>query len=206
MKLLWAFLISCVLIIVIFLAFGDIEAYFGDLLNRFRENRWLYSLNSFLILSSDIVLPVPSSVVMFLNGTVLGVGLGFLLSYAAVLVSSAVGYYLGRFTNFGKKRIGESKSDKLLEKYGGLAIVITRGIPILAESLCFVCGFGRQPFRTFMFYNFVGYVPVCLLYAYFGSIAKHQNLFYFSFFCSLGIAVLFWVFGKRLMRGSNPRS
>ena len=63
-KLIVPFMVSVVFILTTFLAFGQIESYFADLLDKLVHNHVLFSLASFLVLASDILLPVPSSLVM----------------------------------------------------------------------------------------------------------------------------------------------
>lgn len=187
-------------ILAIFLMFENIESFFGDLLNQARDNPLRYAALSFVILVSDIVLPVPSSIVMYSNGVILGLVRGFSLSLVSVILFSVIGYFIG----FGSSAVLKSEADvsanKILEKYGYLAILITRGIPILSESVCIVCGFNRYNFAVYLIMNIVGYIPVCLIYAYFGSIAADRNLFIISFLCSLFIAFILWFFGKETLK------
>ena len=131
------------LIILLFLCLGHWENWFEFQFNAHRDNRLTFSLISYLVLSSDILLPVPSSILMFVNGAVLGVLGGALLSLISALTSSLIGYFIGsrltKFTNrfFQSKETESAK--KLLQQYGWTAILITRGLPILAETIAIIC-------------------------------------------------------------------
>ena len=94
------FLIFTIIIILIFVFFGGSEVYFQEVLETARINPSYYGFLSFLILSSDIILPVPSSIVMHFNGMVLGTFWGAMLSLISVMISSVLGYYLGRSTKW----------------------------------------------------------------------------------------------------------
>ena len=200
MKNIWIpFTVSTVSIVLLFMGAENLEIVFTDTLNHIVQNKSLYSLFSFLILASDIILPVPSSVVMFLNGFVLGKFLGSLLSLISLLIGAAVGYCLGMFTSYGFRTKRDNKASFLLEKYGSLAILLTRGIPIISESVCIVYGYNKMPFKHYMMYNLLGYIPVCVLYAVCGSFGYDKNVFLISFLCSLFISFAFWILGKKYL-------
>ena len=190
-------LVSIALISVLFVAFENLEVYFEELLSTAQNNQSGYSWLSFLVLSSDIVLPVPSSIIMYTNGLALGLLKGALLSLASVMVGSTVGYYLGRASAF--RSTTSDKAMAIMEKYGALGIIITRGIPILSESIVFTAGYNRLNFKLFTLLNFIGYLPVCFIYAYFGQLAQDANLFLISFAASLLVSVALWVFGKKMI-------
>lgn len=203
MRLIWVVLITSVLVIIVFLAFGNIEATFGEILDDLKGDRSGYALASFLILASDIVLPVPSSVVMYLNGSVLGLGVGAGLSFISVLLSVVVGYYLGRFTSLGLRASQDPKTQKVVERFGGLAIVITRPIPILAESVAIAAGYANQSLGKFILFNAIGYIPVCLIYAYFGNLGGNQDLFYTSFGAAIALAGVTYFAGRKWLVKSS---
>lgn len=199
-KILVPLAVTSFFIILLFLLFGNVEHFFEELLNRSQNNLSKYAVLSFIILVSDIVLPVPSSIVMYLNGTVLGFAGGFLLSFVSVILSSVAGYFIGRGSSAVLKSKTDISADKIMEKYGYPAILATRGIPIISESICIVCGFNRFNFATYLIMNVVGYIPICLVYAYFGSVALNKNLFLISFAGSLIITFVLWLFGRRIIQ------
>lgn len=197
MKSIWIpFVVSLVLVIVVFITYENLEGKFTTALNQVEEFKNQFALISFLILAADIVLPVPSSVVMYMNGYVLGIIGGSLVSLVALVVGSTLGYYLGKFTAMGVKAKKDERAHLFLLKYGAFAILITRGIPILAESICLVCGYNKMPFKQYILLNTIGYIPLCLLYALFGQSGYNQNNFMFSFIASLFVSAAFWFFGK----------
>lgn len=198
MRKIWIpFIVSTLSIILLFLVAGNLEIFFTDLLNKVVQQKMYYTCASAFILASDVLLPVPSSVVMFMNGFVLGKTYGTLLSLLSVLVGATVGYYLGRFTSVGAKARVDNKANVLIEKYGPLAILLTRGIPILAESVCIVCGYNKMRFRSYLIYNTLGYFPVCALYAICGSFGYDKSVFLLAFGCSIIISLAFWFLGKK---------
>lgn len=199
MKSLWVpLIISIAAVSLIFVFFEGLEGHFRETLESAQSQVKTFAVLSFGILVSDIVLPVPSSIILYLNGWVLGLLNGFLLSYFALQLSACLGYILGQKTSFGKPQSFE-KSSLWVEKYGFLAILVSRGIPILSESISYTAGFNKMSGRTFFISNLIGYLPICFLFSYFGSIGQNQDAFLWSFGASLVLAAVFWVFGKRIL-------
>ena len=198
-KILIPLAVTSIFITALYLLFENIEPFFGDLLSQVKDNPFDYASLSFIILVSDIILPVPSSIIMYSNGAILGMLNGFLLSLISVILSSLIGYFIGRGSSAILKSEVDISAKQILEKYGYAAILITRGIPIISESVCIVCGFNRYNFVVYLALNVAGYIPICLIYAYFGSTAANQNLFFISLGSSLLISFLLWAFGKKLI-------
>lgn len=198
-QLILPMLISVVLISLCFVFFEDLEIYFEELLRQLQNNARHYTLISFLVLSSDIVLPIPSSIVMYLNGWILGIFQGFLLSILASMLSTTIGYFLGKLTAMGLKQSANNKTQQIIQKYGGMAIIMTRGIPILSESISLTLGYNRMNFKVYTLLNFIGFLPICLIYAYFGSLGQQSDLFLIAFGASLLIALLMWLLGRKLV-------
>ena len=70
--ILYPFLVTSLVILITFGLFEGLETYFPQQLRALGDHSESYAFISFLILSGDILLPVPSSIVMYLNGLVLG--------------------------------------------------------------------------------------------------------------------------------------
>lgn len=198
-KIVFPLLITATFITVTFLLFENLELYFTTLLKNTSNNSLSYAIISILVLASDIVLPVPSSIFMYTNGYVLGTGLGASISLVSLLLGSMVGYYIGRFTSNGAKSANDPGAQSVLAKYGTLSILITRGIPVISESICIVCGYNRMPVRSYLLLNFIGYLPLCILYAFCGQVGYDKDTFLLSFGCSLLISAAFWFLGKKYL-------
>lgn len=197
-KILIPLIIVAFIITLSFLLFEELEPFSIELLTRVKNNPMEFAFWSFILLVSDILLPVPSSIIMYMNGVILGFFNGFIVSLISANTFSVVGYFVGKYSSKALKSKSNEMSKKILKKYGHFAIVMTRGIPILAESICFVCGYNSYNLKTYLLLNVVGFIPICLIYAYFGSIAVNQSLFFVSLGSSLLLSFLLWMFGKKL--------
>lgn len=177
-RLLIIFLICCVLIITTFLLFKDLEHWMTANINS-GESVFTYTLLSFSFMALDTLLPVPSSLLMILNGKILGPFFGTLLSLVSSLLASMFGFYLGRSANsyFDKFFAAQDKaySNNLFLKFGNLAVTISKALPVLSEAISFVAGTTSMPFKTFVLFSVIGHFVVAVGYAYLGSFSNAIN-------------------------------
>ena len=191
------FLASSVLVILVFVFFEDLEAYIENMIALSQSNKQEYIWISGLFLSSDILLPVPSSIIMYANGLVLGTVWGTLLSMVCALISSCVGYILGVLSAKTLRSSRREEASSILNKYGVVGIIISRGVPILSESISYTAGYMRMKFKRFFLLNVIGYLPITLMYAYFGSLGSDLNIFLYCFAASLLISLVLVIFVKK---------
>ena len=128
------------------------------------------------LLVADVVLPVPSSGVMLAHGALFGVLVGASLSLVGSLGAFAVGFGAGRRGERALERLVSEeerhRADRLLRRWGVLAIVVTRPVPILAETTAFVAGTSSSlAWRTSLLAALVGSLPAAVLYAVAGALA-----------------------------------
>jgi len=170
-KILLLLLFVSVFVIVTFLLFADFEVFVE---NNLHEGQGLatYIGLSFIFLFSDILFPIPSSLIMMLNGKVLGAIGGSLLSFCSGMASSALGYYLGKRSSKYIDRFFKPEEieagNRYFDKYGSWSVALSRAIPIISESVTVVAGTTRMPFRSFMVYAAIGQVVISVIYAVIG--------------------------------------
>jgi uncharacterized membrane protein YdjX (TVP38/TMEM64 family) len=148
------------------------------------------------LLVADVFLPVPSSGVMLAHGALFGVVVGAALSLLGSLGAFAVGFALGRR---GSQAVGRlvseeerTRADRLLRRWGVLAVVVTRPVPILAETMAFVAGTSSLGWRPSLLAALVGSLPAALLYAVAGALAVSfaTGAVVFAVVVLLGLVVL----------------
>lgn len=133
-------------IIVPFLLFGEaIERATLGLLDRWGTQGATVALGALVLaaLAADLVLPVPSSLVMIAAGTTLERWPAIALSTAGLSIGHLAGFWVGRL----------SRGDGLPQPNRGavptmLALAATRPVPVLAEALTLAAGRrGLSPWR-----------------------------------------------------------
>ena len=128
----------------------------------------------FGLLCGDLVLPVPSSVVMTLSGCFLGFGAGTVASFAGAMCSALLGFGLCRI--FGRRAFSRiagtgdsSRVERLMARYGPWAIILSRAVPMLTEVVSCLAGLGGMSMRRFALLSVAGTLPICAVYAWAGS-------------------------------------
>jgi uncharacterized membrane protein YdjX (TVP38/TMEM64 family) len=151
------------------------------------------------LLVADVVLPVPSSVVMVAHGALFGVVGGTLLSVGGSTGAALVGFSLGRRGGPLLVRLvppeERAKADHILSCWGTLAIVVTRPVPLLAETVAIMAGASPLGWRQIVLASFVGSLPPALLYALTGATAAGLRSGVLVFGLVVLVAGIFWLVG-----------
>ncbi len=129
---------------------------------------------SLLLLALDVVLPVPSSLVMVANGALFGPWSGAALSVLGSFAASMLAFSLGRGLRGPLQRITPpeaSRSRTLLARWGTAAVILSRPLPLLAETVAIVAGASHFDGARFALGSLLGSVPVAGVYAGIGASA-----------------------------------
>lgn len=118
-----------------------------------------------------------------------------ILLIIAAVVGNLINYQIGRMIGprafemdkwFLKKK-NLLKTQEFFEKYGKMAIVISRFMPIIRTFAPFVAGVGKMDYKKFSLYNFVGgvsWVMLFLLVGYlFGNLQFVKEHFSYIVIC-----------------------
>jgi uncharacterized membrane protein YdjX (TVP38/TMEM64 family) len=151
------------------------------------------------LLAADVILPVPSSVVMVANGALFGVIGGTLLSVGGSTGAALIGFSIGRRGGPLMARLvppkERARADHLLSRWGGLAMVVTRPVPLLAETVAIMAGTSPLGWRQAALASFVGSLPPALLYALTGATTAALTSGVLMFGLVLLVAGIFWLVG-----------
>lgn len=171
---------------------------------------WLAAVAGVVLLVADVVLPVPSSLVMVAHGALFGVVTGATLSLLGSAGATLAGYAIGRSGARWLERFvpaaERAQADRLLAQWGALAVVATRPLPLVAEVFAMLAGAARLPFYQLVWAAIAGALPPALLYALTGAVAaSFQNSV-----LMLGLILLvtgaFWCLSKKLRRSAPEQS
>lgn len=141
------------------------------------SGRFLSAAVGVTLLIADVLLPVPSSLIMVSNGVLFGPVLGASLSLLGSMGAALTAYWLGRVGAPVVARLVNSRdmrsAQQLFERFGPSAIALSRPLPIVAETLALFAGASRMPLRPFLGSALLGNTPVCISYAFAGAAAEH---------------------------------
>lgn len=157
------------------------------------------------LLVADVVIPVPSSLLMIANGVFYGVSAGTAFSVVGATGAAVLGWALGRRGAHPAGRFipttERMRAQALVERWGVLAVIASRPVPIVAEAVAIVAGLAGMPLRELLPAAVLGSLPAALLYAATGAgVARLDNVL-LVFGSVLGLAVLTWWIGMRVSGG-----
>ena len=171
---------------------------FAYVLNTELEKTWFAGLIAFL-LAADIVLPIPSSIVSTAAGAALGFGAGMLTCWMGMSLGCLIGYWLGSEagTPVVQRLVGEKELEKAQHlglRYGVIVLLITRAVPILAETSVITAGLMRVPLQSFFFVTSLSNLGISAAYSGIGAFAFETHSFLMVFAGAIllpGAAILF---------------
>lgn len=193
------------LILIPFGLFGEvIESWTQQFLSAAKERPFLVAMVLGGLLASDILLPVPSSIVSTACGLLLGFGIGTAVSVGGMMVSCAVGYALA--DTMGKAVVGRfvgpselARLQHLNARFGSWIVIICRPVPVLAEASVLFLGMGGMPRIRFFTLCALSNLGISVVYAAMGAWSASVH----SFFIAVGASILVpWAF-MMLMRGTK---
>jgi uncharacterized membrane protein YdjX (TVP38/TMEM64 family) len=156
------------------------------------------------LLIADVVLPVPSSIVMVAHGALFGVLWGTMLSLMGSVGAAVFGFAIGRRGGALLERVvtpvERARASSILERWGTLAIIVTRPVPLLAETVAIMAGASSMTWGAIVVASIAGSLPPALLYALTGAAVANLQNTALMFGIVLLVAALFWVLGKSFSR------
>lgn len=181
---LWILVVTLLaLIIGPFVVWGS---WFEKMLDLHGAKAWMESLGAFAwlggvaLLVSDLVLPIPGTVVMSALGLAYGWLWGGLASTAGSALGGLVAYALCR--KFGHRPAlwlageeGLAKGEELFRSQrGGWIVALSRWMPVLPEAVACLAGLAGMPFRAFFIALLCGSVPLGFTFAAIGALGVER--------------------------------
>lgn len=197
--------VSAVVLATFFLWGERIDAWTQKVVEKAADDRALVAVILFLVLASDIFLPVPSSIASTACGLVLGPVLGFAVSFLAMSASAASGYALGRFASGTAARIvGASDMAALREfqrRAGPWTLLALRPVPVLSEVSAVFAGIGRIPVVPTALQLALGNAVVSLVYVLVGAFfADADQGAWLAFLAAMAVSGVFFLIRSRMVR------
>lgn len=178
------------LIIVPFLLFGGaLEDWATGQLGR-EQAAALSAVISIALLASDVVLPIPSSLIGTALGAILGAPLGTLAGTIGLSAACVIGYALGALARPGVvEPLIPARDRQLLEswlsRYGIAALILCRAVPVLAEASVIAAGAMRMPPVPALVATTLANLGISAVYAWVGSFASDATTFLAAFLAAI---------------------
>ena len=209
-KLALLLLVMIAIVVVPFLLFGETLDRLARDMMMSPLSRPLAAVAGFLLLAADVVLPIPSTVVISILGAVLGIAGGTLVATAALTLGCALGYWLGHRLGHDvtERMIGREDFQYLthqLERYGLLMLVLCRPVPVLAEASVIAAGVAGLPARHVLAITTLANIGVAATYAALGSSAETGSGLLAALAASIGLPLVAMFTAKTVRRATRAR-
>jgi membrane protein DedA with SNARE-associated domain len=191
---------------------------FGDRLDRVVET-WLdpppspaaIAAMTVALLSSDIFLPIPSSLVSTFAGSQLGILAATAASWLGMTLGAAIGFALAKI--WGRPLAARFSSaedlariDRLGRDYGVWMLIATRPLPLLAEAAVLLAGLSELSWRWFLPCVMLSNFGIALVYSILGRLAYAQGQLLLALAASIALPLLATTIARRLLRDRPPLS
>ena len=184
MRLLGLFVFLALLVIIPFLIWGEgIEQTLAALgptewTQRFGSWAWAFGL---LLLTADLILPIPATAVMTALGVLYGPLIGGLLAAAGSFLAGSIGYLLCRALGrpAAVRLLGQrdlQTGEQLFADFGGWIVALSRWLPVFPEVIACIAGLTRMPRKTFFGALACGSIPFGFAFAFLGHAGVDRPL------------------------------
>jgi uncharacterized membrane protein YdjX (TVP38/TMEM64 family) len=196
------------IVIVPFVLFGaSLEAWTLGLVDASRSALFIAAAGT-LLLASDVLLPVPSTVVAAGLGAMLGAPLGVLATAIGLTIGCAIGYGLGRYLghDFAARELGATDFaylSGLLDRYGLPFLAVCRPVPVLAEASVIAAGVMGMRASGVLLVTSLANLGFAGVYAGLGAAAAGTAGFVAAFAASLAIPGGALLAAKLIREGSG---
>tara|TARA_R110002073_G_scaffold11898_6_gene53625 strand:- start:11333 stop:11965 length:633 start_codon:yes stop_codon:yes gene_type:complete len=156
------------------------------------------------LLATDILLPIPSSVVSTLSGWQLGWWRGTIATWVGMNLGAIIGFALAR--RWGKPfalwfSSGEDlqRMQAISDRYGPYVLVITRAVPVFAEASVLIAGIHQLSWRRFLPAVVFSNLGIAIAYSVFGDFAERHQWLPLALGVSVAVPVLVAAAAKRYL-------
>lgn len=212
MRLVATFSLLALLILIPFFLWGEgLEVMFsqeGTIAWLDKYGNWAWLVGIFLLIT-DLVLPLPNSLIMSAFGYLYGWFWGGLLAVGGSVLAGALGYELCR--RIGEKAVlwilgatDRRRGELLFASSGGWLVALSRWLPVLTEVIACLAGFNRMPPRSFYLSLCAGTLPLGFTYAAIGAFGGEHPMWAMGI--SVGMPPLLWWACQKWIRSMNNQS
>lgn len=196
LRSLLAICIASVLVPVVpFLMVGELP---GDQwLQATSDDALWFGFTGAALLMSDVLLPIPSSILGSLLGARLGAAAGVAWTLSGLMMGNLIGYGLGRLG------LGHTQA-RIPAAPAASMVVLTRAVPVFSEAATLAAGATGMPFGSFVLAALAGNALYAVLLAGAGAAWLPAGWLGPGLFVPLALPPLLW-FGWRSYFRPRPR-
>ena len=156
------------------------------------------------LLATDILLPIPSSVISTLSGWQLGWWLGTIATWIGMNLGATIGFALARrwgkpFALWFSKGEDLDRMRQVSDRYGPFVLVLTRAIPVFAEASVLIAGIHRLSWRRFLPAVILSNLGIAIAYSAFGDFAERHQWLPLALAVSVAIPVIVAAAARRFL-------
>ena len=155
------------------------------------------------LLVADILLPIPSTLVISALGLTYGPLVGGLYGAAGSAFAGLIAYSLSRWLGrpLALRLAGEAglhEGESFFVAGGAWLVACSRCLPILPEAVACLAGLNRMPFRTFLLAVLCGSLPMGFVFAAIGALGQDDPAWALAL--SVVVPAMLWLGARRWMR------
>ncbi len=188
----WSLFTSIVLVLVLvpFWLFEESIARLAEALLQDSSGRASVGAAVVLLLASDLFVPVPSSLVATASGLLLGLVPGMAATWVGMQSGALAGYGVGRWAGrrVAARIVGERELRRAAgahARWGGLFLIASRAVPVLAEGSVVIAGVASMPLLRFFVCVGMSNLAIAAVYAGVGAYVRDVNTFLMAFAASI---------------------
>ena len=153
-------------------------------------------LGAILLISADLITPMPAPAIVTALGIVYGGTLGSFFGATGLLSVGLLGYGLARFGGgrWAFRIASESEMAGIRDwfnRWGFIAIALTRMLPMIPEILSVLAGLAHMSFPRYALALAAGSIPVAIMFAFLGDVLTQNPFLAFGISFLLPLALLF---------------
>ena len=181
-------IIALLIPIVPFLIIGEIPG--EKWLSRADDNAFIFGLTGASLLTSDILLPIPSSIIGTFLGARLGILSGWAWCWSGLMVGNLIGFAAGKY-------LLKSIKINMSETPTKVILFLSRPVPVFAEAAAITAGAANTSIKQFLIACAAGNAIYAAVLSTNGALLIPQSLAGPGLILPMALPVITWLVWRR---------